>query len=249
MYYLSSKYQRLSNSNQNMCKIPLIEILNELRFNVSPDNFEELCVAVVILKIQALRKKRGINSVRLTEILGTNDLRANGTILCLDPGSPENLDYFVICKSMNKIETPEQWSTFLTDQKTQKKTLGWLNGSQASNFDSCVLTTPPLLLQSKQRLTARIRNHSGDQSGKIPFKEIDSEVKKCLMDGCTLIYITDNKDKYTAEEKEILFKNKPFYLVDDTNRKMFFGPYLSNLVEMALNATSTPAYPTLPEIK
>lgn len=127
-----------------------------------------------------------------------------------------------------------------------------LNADHAPSFDSCALVSPPIFVQDKQSLTARLREVSSKSSAqiKLKWKTVEDEIMKCpclqLPDKPEIIFLfcSDTKiDRQPEDDATLLlskFPNVNVLLVEPENHSAFFGPVIATIRSMTFSEVSAP---------
>jgi hypothetical protein len=225
--------QPLPSSVQHSINLPIMPILATMKFSLSPDDYEALAIATITIKIQTLMKMKNVKRIQFEELFDGQVSVPQRFPKELEINVPvgEDNSFFKLVFLEHKIDTQDRWDAFLGGEDA-KHHLSFLNAGQASSWDSCILSNPPLFLQNKQSTRAR----SQEQLGRIIHTTTSStyqpEIDKCIPDlNGVLLIITDKLLEPLPPDV-----SENVLLLDVSTRKALFGEYIAGYVQLSFSS-------------
>jgi hypothetical protein len=217
-------------SNETPYIVPLLPILKTVDFTMASKEFEEFVLAVLALKIYTFYKMMESPVIPLDQLLGfpiEESSPLHGKTITINLPVPASKGFFRVRQHKEQI-VKRNWKKFLEDERRRNSCIGYLNGDQASNWDGVILSDPPLLLQTKQRLNSRI---TALQDGRIPKtspEDFKKELQKGIMDKTSVfIFVTDDVfesgDPVQSRSKRRAIRATEEKIANEVNEAKEFG--------------------------
>lgn len=253
--------QAFEHGHSNFVRVPL---LSSLQSYLSPDGFESLAANVLALRcyFHAKQGRPGADGhvrVSTDELLGVRAMDGSATTVRLPPLDGTRWRVLQLHRRVEGSAGNDTWTSFQQDPAAflePAQAAGaelaprfFLNGPQASFWDSCALLDPPVFVQSKRSQRSLRREASGDASSTFTWPSALAEIRKCQVELLRPVFLlcsdeviarpaasistthTRSKAKSAPADSDD-FQSRTF-LVDAANHRCFFGSLLSTRKAMS----------------
>lgn len=258
MHYYQKWFYGQVLKNRDTLVMP---VLRHVDFLMNSDQFEELIVSTLVLRVLTLARKAPECMVRgcwievsLTDIFGFSIIYEESDHQVVLKVHADKCKNPKIVKSQHWI-TSNNWNAFVNKNLSDENIFGVVNAQRAPYWDGCVLTDPPMAVQAKQRLLERLKQSAGKDLHHLTVKDLQDEVDKCLPPGAYLVFVTDEIVPTTsgtrkrtiegelesnAEDAVVSYLKSMgrVIVIDASLRKSFFGPTIANLISLSCSSCS-----------
>jgi hypothetical protein len=230
-----------------------------MNFKITSDEFEELVIAVLSLRIKSLTVnplfttiENGIAYINRAAIFLLDADVLNNAIfinLGLEERGPEisfpiETSIFRYARCDKQIRTSEKSEAFRSQVLAAggRINLSYLNCRGAKYADGFEFTVPDITFQIKQSTISRQQQDTGKTVP--PINDFESEISICRYPGSVFLFVSDDElrdTSVTTTESITGIENREIFIVDAHRRSYFFGEELTHILRMCLTTSDVPS--------